>query len=55
MLGWIGGKPVESYYYIAGQVCTAVYFLFFIVLLPIIAELELRNYHTSIDFFDSNF
>jgi ubiquinol-cytochrome c reductase cytochrome b subunit len=40
ILGWIGQKPVETPYIEVGQVATLFYFLFFLVLIPIIGILE---------------
>ena len=40
LLGWIGQKPVESPFIEIGIGCTIFYFLFFIVLFPIIGIIE---------------
>ena len=40
ILGWIGQKPVTTTYVVAGQIATVYYFLFFIVLIPLIGNLE---------------
>jgi len=40
ILGWIGQKPVESPYIEIGMIATIFYFLFFLVLLPIIGLCE---------------
>jgi ubiquinol-cytochrome c reductase cytochrome b subunit len=40
LLGWIGQKPVKDVYVVVGQVATVFYFLFFIVLIPLIGILE---------------
>jgi len=40
LLGWIGQKPVESPFIEIGIGCTIFYFLFFIVLIPIIGIIE---------------
>jgi len=40
ILGWIGQKPVETPYIEVGQVATAFYFLFLLVLIPVIGIVE---------------
>lgn len=40
ILAWIGGKPVEEPYYYIGQIATIYYFIYFLLLLPIISKLE---------------
>jgi ubiquinol-cytochrome c reductase cytochrome b subunit len=40
ILGWIGQQPVETPYLEVGQIATAFYFLFFLVLLPLIGIIE---------------
>lgn len=40
LLGWIGQKPVKDVYVVVGQVATVFYFLFFVVLIPLIGILE---------------
>jgi len=40
LLGWLGQTPVEAPYIFAGRICTAYYFLFFIVLVPASGLLE---------------
>jgi quinol-cytochrome oxidoreductase complex cytochrome b subunit len=40
LLGWIGQKPVETPYIEVGMIATAFYFLFLLVLVPIIGLLE---------------
>jgi ubiquinol-cytochrome c reductase cytochrome b subunit len=40
LLGWIGQKPVKDVYVVGGLVATVFYFLFFIVLIPLIGILE---------------
>jgi ubiquinol-cytochrome c reductase cytochrome b subunit len=39
VLGWIGSKPPEGSYIIIGQVATAIYFAYFL-LLPIVSKFE---------------
>jgi ubiquinol-cytochrome c reductase cytochrome b subunit len=40
VLGWLGSKPAEGWYVVAAQVCTAYYFLHFIVVLPVLGFVE---------------
>ena len=40
LLGWIGQKPVESPYVEVGMVATAFYFIYLLVLMPLIGLLE---------------
>jgi ubiquinol-cytochrome c reductase cytochrome b subunit len=40
ILGWIGQKPVESPFVEVGQIATIFYFIFFIVLIPLIGIIE---------------
>jgi ubiquinol-cytochrome c reductase cytochrome b subunit len=40
LLGWIGGKPVEYPFVIVGQFCSIMYFVYFLVISPIIIDLE---------------
>mgnify|MGYP000981533990 CR=1 FL=1 len=40
ILGWIGQMPVKNIFVIVGQVATAYYFLFFLILIPVIGNLE---------------
>ena len=46
LLGWIGGMPVEEPYVIIGQIASFYYFLYFLILLPLIGNFEkfLLNY-----------
>ena len=39
-LGYLGAKPPEGYYVIAGRICTAYYFLHFLVILPLLGFVE---------------
>ena len=43
-LTWIGGKPIEEPYYFIGQMATSFYFIYFIILLPVIVKLEKSLY-----------
>ena len=40
LLGWIGQMPVKSVFVIVGQIATVYYFLFFLVLIPVLGNLE---------------
>ena len=39
-LGWVGAKPPEGIYLVVGRISTAFYFIFFLVLLPLIGWFE---------------
>nr|YP_010338984.1 apocytochrome b [Sahlingia subintegra]UNJ19074.1 apocytochrome b [Sahlingia subintegra] len=40
VLGWIGGMPVENPYIVIGQVASIYYFIYFLILLPLLGKLE---------------
>ena len=40
ILGWIGGKNIEPPFYLLGQLATAFYFLYLLILIPLIVYLE---------------
>jgi ubiquinol-cytochrome c reductase cytochrome b subunit len=40
LLGWLGAKPPEGGYVIAARICTAWYFLHFLVVLPLLGLFE---------------
>ena len=40
LLGWLGGKPPEGIYVIAGRVLTFCYFAYFLILLPLLSRIE---------------
>nr|YP_011017636.1 apocytochrome b [Campylaephora kondoi]YP_011017637.1 apocytochrome b [Campylaephora kondoi]WQF69459.1 apocytochrome b [Campylaephora kondoi]WQF69460.1 apocytochrome b [Campylaephora kondoi] len=40
LLGWIGGMPVEDPYILIGQILSVFYFLFFILIFPILGKIE---------------
>jgi len=42
ILGWVGQKPVKDIYVLTGQVATVYYFLFFLVLIPLVGIVESR-------------
>ena len=40
ILGWLGSKPPEGGYVLASRICTAYYFIHFLVILPLLGFLE---------------
>jgi ubiquinol-cytochrome c reductase cytochrome b subunit len=40
VLTWVGGKPAEQPYVLISQICTAYYFAYFLVILPLLGRLE---------------
>ena len=40
LLGWLGAKPPEGGYVIASRICTAWYFIHFLVILPVLGLIE---------------
>jgi len=40
LLGWIGQMPVKSVFVLVGQIATVYYFAFFLVLIPVLGNLE---------------
>ena len=40
MLGYLGGQPAEGVYVALAQICTAYYFAFFLVILPLLGVME---------------
>jgi ubiquinol-cytochrome c reductase cytochrome b subunit len=40
LLMWIGQKPVENIYTLAGQVLTVYYFVFFLIVVGFVGKLE---------------
>ena len=40
LLGWLGGKPAEGIYIIAGRILTFVYFAYFLIVLPVLSKIE---------------
>jgi len=49
LLGWIGQKPVESPYIEIGVYATVFYFMFFLVLLPVIGLVEKYLLNNSLE------
>jgi ubiquinol-cytochrome c reductase cytochrome b/c1 subunit len=40
LLGWLGGKPPEGIYVIAGRTLTFCYFAYFLIVLPLLSRIE---------------
>jgi ubiquinol-cytochrome c reductase cytochrome b/c1 subunit len=40
LLGWLGGKPAEGIYIIAGRILTFAYFAYFLIVLPVLGKIE---------------
>jgi ubiquinol-cytochrome c reductase cytochrome b/c1 subunit len=40
LLGWLGGKPPEGLYVIAGRILTFCYFVYFLIVLPLLSRIE---------------
>src|SRR5215211_4215795 len=40
LLGWLGSKPAEGGYVIAARICTAYYFIHFLIVLPVLGFIE---------------
>lgn len=40
LLGWIGGMPVEEPYVLIGQIASIYYFIYFLLLLPLLGRVE---------------
>jgi len=40
LLGWLGGKPVSENILPVAQLCTVLYFLYFIVIIPFYSFVE---------------
>ena len=40
LLGWLGAKPPEGGYVIASRICTAYYFAYYIIILPLLGLFE---------------
>jgi len=47
ILGWIGGNTADAPYVQIGQVATAFYFTYFLILIPLIAKLESYIYYKT--------
>jgi ubiquinol-cytochrome c reductase cytochrome b subunit len=40
LLGWLGAMPVEDPYIIIGQIASVVFFVYFLVIIPVLGRLE---------------
>jgi ubiquinol-cytochrome c reductase cytochrome b/c1 subunit len=40
LLGWLGSKPAEGIYVVAGRILTFMYFAYFLILLPLLSRIE---------------
>jgi ubiquinol-cytochrome c reductase cytochrome b subunit len=40
ILGWLGSRPAEGGYVVAAQICTAYYFAYFLIILPLLGFIE---------------
>ena len=40
ILGWLGQKPVEDPYIALGQLAAVFYFAYFLILTPVVGEIE---------------
>nr|YP_009490423.1 cytochrome b [Gracilaria tenuistipitata]AWH62556.1 cytochrome b [Gracilaria tenuistipitata]AWH62581.1 cytochrome b [Gracilaria tenuistipitata var. liui]AXI97774.1 apocytochrome b [Gracilaria tenuistipitata] len=40
ILGWIGGMPVEEPFVLIGQIASIYYFLYFLIILPLLGKIE---------------
>jgi quinol-cytochrome oxidoreductase complex cytochrome b subunit len=49
ILTWVGQKPVKDYFILTGQIATLYYFLFFIVLIPVVGKIESTLVHHKSD------
>ena len=44
ILTWVGQKPVRDNFILLGQIATLYYFMFFLVLIPVVGVIEGRKY-----------
>jgi ubiquinol-cytochrome c reductase cytochrome b subunit len=44
ILGWIGGKTPDAPYVLIGQIATVFYFVYFLILIPLLANIESKIY-----------
>ena len=49
ILTWIGQKPVRNAFIFVGQVATVYYFVFFLILIPIVGKIEDALVHYKSD------
>ncbi len=50
LLGWLGQKPVEDPYILVSQFATIVFFIYFLVVLPLLGFLEKSFYLSTVCF-----
>lgn len=50
ILGWIGGKSVEVPFYEIGQIATALFFFIFLIIKPLLNNLELKLVDIKIEY-----
>ena len=48
LLGWIGGKAIEEPFYTLGQLFTIFYFMYFLIILPLLAFFEKTIHNKNI-------
>lgn len=48
VLMWVGQKPVRDYFIFTGQIATVYYFIFFLVLIPVVGKIESILVHHKI-------
>ena len=48
LLTWVGQKPVTTIFIILGQIATFYYFLFFLVVIPVVGLIESKLVHYKI-------
>jgi ubiquinol-cytochrome c reductase cytochrome b subunit len=48
ILTWVGQKPVKDYFILTGQIATVYYFLFFLVLIPVVGIIESKLAHHKV-------
>jgi ubiquinol-cytochrome c reductase cytochrome b subunit len=49
ILAWVGQKPVKDTFILIGQVASLYYFIFFLVLVPVVGKIESMLAHHKID------
>ena len=53
ILTWVGQKPVRDSFIFLGQIATLYYFMFFLVLIPVVGVIESKLVHFKSYFFFS--
>ena len=51
VLTWVGQKPVKDVFILVGQVATVYYFMFFLIIIPVVGKVEtmLAHYKTGVE------